>query len=184
MRKIIALCLSLSLLFLCACAKPLVPQPRQTPAYVSGVYQISCNDFSFEAEITADRSQMALIFLSPETLRGYRLLCTEGTYTCEMNGVTTAKQRADASPSSVATLCYELLLSLLSPGGTWTETEDGSSYQTDRGYLRLDAAGEIRSFANLAGTLTASRVDPKEKQRGTSPALFFFGLNQFRYSAA
>lgn len=152
-------CLSLVVAFSACGTAPAQETESKTPDRVNGVYQISCDDFSFVAELKADRNRLEIVFREPATLAGYRLTCSAGTYTYEMCGVTSTRQTPDVRLSAVPARLYALTTSLLSPGGVYQTSEDGSSYQTDGGQALLNGAGTIVSFSDSSQSLTASLAE-------------------------
>lgn len=151
-------CLSLVVAFSACGTAPAQETESKTPDRVNGVYQISCDDFSFVAELKADRNRLEIVFREPVTLAGYRLTCSAGAYTYEMCGVTSNRQTPDVRLSAVPARLYALTTSLFSTGGTYTPGEAGGVYQTAGVTAELDADGQVQSFRNTEETVQAQRI--------------------------
>lgn len=151
-------CLSFVVAFSACGTAPAQETESKTPDRVNGVYQISCDDFSFVAELKADRNRLEIVFREPVTLAGYRLTCSAGTYTYEMCGVTSTQRAQDSPASSIPAMLCPVLRELFSTGGTYTPGEAGGVYQTAGVTAELDADGQVQSFRNTEETVQAQRI--------------------------
>lgn len=151
-------CLSLVVAFSACGTDPAQETESKTPDRVNGVYQISCDDFSFVAELKADRNRLEIVFREPATLAGYRLVCTDLEVTFEICGVTSTQRAQDSPASSIPAMLCPVLRELFSTGGTYTPGEAGGVYQTAGVTAELDADGQVQSFRNTEETVQAQRI--------------------------
>lgn len=141
-----------------SCGKP---EPRQreaaAPTELSGLYEINCRGFAFTAEIRAQPSHVEIAFTAPPELDGCTVSCSSREFRYDMCGVTSVRRSEDAPVSSVPSLLYPVLSSLLSGDGKLRENGKTREYETGSAIAVLDGDG-VQAFSDRSGAVKAVRA--------------------------
>ena len=150
--------LCLCLLF-SSCGKMSVTDPSvSSPSSIEGLYEISCRGFDFTARVRAEYGELEMTLVAPANIAGYKISCSDNEYIFDMFGVTSVRRVEDSPSSSLPSMLYPVIRSLISGSGKHRMNGSTHEYETGLATAVLDDSG-ILSFSDSSGAVKAVRVE-------------------------